>query len=67
MWTFFVTCVEEAESVSGVSYPHLALAMVLSMRHHPNNMNKLMKNHLIRIMKVGKTMAIQMMSSTSSL
>ena len=26
MWTFFVTCVEEAESVSGVSYPHLVFS-----------------------------------------
>ena len=23
MWTFFVTCVEEAESIAGVSYPNL--------------------------------------------
>ena len=26
MWTFFVTCVEKAESISGVSYPHLVFS-----------------------------------------
>ena len=26
MWTFFVTCVEEAESIAGVSYPQLVFS-----------------------------------------
>ena len=26
MWTFFVTCVEEAESIPGVSYPQLVFS-----------------------------------------